>query len=94
MLPILRSTTGSARERVGHSHEVCLNMYLNTGWIGRTLHMFLVMTTLFLMLPPGNAGVLHYGDRGPRDRDTDRWQLGACDRIVQRKRQSPSPSYD
>jgi hypothetical protein len=45
-----------------------------------------------------DGGVLHYGDRGPRDRDTDRRQhlylihdLGACDRIVQRKRQSPSP---
>jgi len=31
-------------------HEVYLNMYLNTGWIGGTLYIFLVMTTLVLGL--------------------------------------------
>jgi O-antigen ligase len=31
-------------------HEVYLNMYLNTGWIGGTLYLFLVLTTLALGL--------------------------------------------
>ena len=37
--------------RVYHNedvHEVYLNMNLNTGWIGGTLQLFLVLTTLFL----------------------------------------------
>jgi hypothetical protein len=29
-------------------HEVYLNMYLNTGWVGGTLYIFLVLTTLVL----------------------------------------------
>ncbi len=29
-------------------HEVYLNMYLNTGWIGGTLYIFLVLATLVL----------------------------------------------
>ena len=29
-------------------HEVYLNMNLHTGWIGGTLQLFLVLTTLFL----------------------------------------------
>jgi hypothetical protein len=31
-------------------HQVYLNMFLNTGWIGGTLYFFLVMTTLVLGL--------------------------------------------
>jgi O-antigen ligase len=37
--------------RVYHNedvHQVYLNMYLNTGWIGGTLYLFLVLTTLVL----------------------------------------------
>jgi hypothetical protein len=37
--------------RVYHNedvHQVYLNMFLNTGWIGGTLYLFLVLTTLFL----------------------------------------------
>ncbi len=37
--------------RVYHNedvHQVYLNMYLNTGWVGGTLYLFLVLTTLFL----------------------------------------------
>jgi O-antigen ligase len=37
--------------RVYHNedvHQVYLNMYLNTGWIGGTLYLFLVLTTLCL----------------------------------------------
>ena len=37
--------------RVYHNedvHEVYLNMFLNTGWIGGTLYLFLVLTTLLL----------------------------------------------
>ncbi len=39
--------------RVYHNedvHEVYLNMYLNTGWVGGTLYIFLVFTTLVLGL--------------------------------------------
>jgi len=39
--------------RVYHNedvHEVYLNMYLNTGWVGGTLYIFLVFTTLALGL--------------------------------------------
>jgi len=39
--------------RVYHNedvHEVYLNMYLNTGWVGGTLYLFLVFTTLVLGL--------------------------------------------
>ncbi len=39
-------------------HEVYLNMYLNTGWIGGTLYLFLVLATLGL----GFRRVMH--DRG------------------------------
>ena len=39
-------------------HQVYLNMYLNTGWIGGTLYLFLVLTTLVLGLK------LVLGDRG------------------------------
>lgn len=43
-------------------HEVYLNMYLNTGWIGGTLYLFLVIATLVLGLKlvlrdPGGSGV-------------------------------------
>ena len=31
-------------------HEVYLNMFLNTGWLGGTLYIFLVLTTLALGL--------------------------------------------
>ena len=31
-------------------HEVYLNMFLNTGWIGGTLYLFLVLATLVLGL--------------------------------------------
>ncbi len=47
--------------RVYHNedvHEVYLNMYLNTGWIGGTLYLFLVLATLVL----GFRRVMH--DRG------------------------------
>src|SRR5581483_5592346 len=47
--------------RVHHNedvHEVYLNMYLNTGWIGGTLYLFLVLTTLVL----GFRRILH--DKG------------------------------
>ncbi|MGZ5917049.1 MAG: O-antigen ligase family protein [Methyloceanibacter sp.] len=51
--------------RVYHNedvHEVYLNMFLNTGWIGGTLYLFLVATTLFLgfrqaMRDRGRSGV-------------------------------------
>jgi len=51
--------------RVYHNedaHEVYLNMFLNTGWIGGTLYLFLVLTTLFLgfrqaMHDRGRSGV-------------------------------------
>ncbi len=39
--------------RVYHNedvHQVYLNMFLNTGWIGGTLYLFLVLTTLALGL--------------------------------------------
>jgi len=39
-------------------HEVYLNMFLNTGWLGGTLYIFLVLTTLVLGLK------LVFGDRG------------------------------
>jgi len=47
--------------RVYHNedvHEVYLNMYLNTGWFGGTLYIFLVFTTLVLGLK------LVFRDRG------------------------------
>jgi O-antigen ligase/polysaccharide polymerase Wzy-like membrane protein len=51
--------------RVYHNedvHEVYLNMFLNTGWLGGTLYLFLVLTTLFLgfrqaMHDRGKSGV-------------------------------------
>ena len=51
--------------RVYHNedvHQVYLNMFLNTGWIGGTLYLFLVLTTLVLgfrqaMRDRGRSGV-------------------------------------